>query len=62
MYSGNGDANRIINMTDKTGIWSPNAGKTGYLNADFNLDGQVDNRDKNEFWLPNLNKSSQVPE
>jgi len=62
MFSGDGDANRLIDLIDKTGTWSPNAGKTGYLNADFNLDGQVDNRDKNEFWLPNLEKSSQVPE
>jgi hypothetical protein len=38
------------------------AGKTGYLPADLNLDGQVDNRDKNEIWLKNLGKESQLPE
>jgi len=62
MFSGDGDANGLIQLLDKTEIWSPNAGKMGYLMGDFNLDGQVDNKDKNEFWLPNLGKVSQMPE
>lgn len=62
MFSGDGNADKTIDMIDKSGVWSPNAGKMGYLNADFNLDGQVDNKDKNEFWLPNLGKNSLVPE
>jgi len=61
MFSGDGDANNIINATDKTGVWTPNAGKKGYLNADFNRNGQVSNVDKNDKWLPNQGKSCQVP-
>ena len=30
--------------------------------GDFNLDGQVDNRDKNDVWLGNEGQGSEVPE
>ncbi len=61
MYAGDGDANNTINTADKTSVWTPNAGKKGYLNADYNRDGQVNNPDKNNYWLPNVGKSCQVP-
>lgn len=61
MFSGDGDANNTINLTDKTSVWTPNVGKKGYLNADLNRNGQVNNPDKNNYWLPNLNKVCQVP-
>jgi hypothetical protein len=61
MYSGDGDANNTVNLTDKTAVWTPNSGKKGYLNADFNRNGQVNNPDKNNYWLPNLNKVCLVP-
>ena len=34
----------------------------GYKLGDFNLDGNIDNLDKNDFWFPNVEKESQVPE
>jgi hypothetical protein len=61
MFSGDGDANNTININDKTVVWTPNAGKKGYLNADFNRNGQVNNTDKNDKWIPNQGKSCQVP-
>lgn len=61
MASGDGDANGIIESDDKTNFWSILVGKTGYLTADYNLDGQTNNSDKNDFWLNNLTKYSQVP-
>ncbi len=61
MASGNGDANNIINMADKTNFWSVFVGKSGYLSSDYNMDGQISNQDKNEAWQHNLNKTSQVP-
>ncbi len=30
-------------------------GKRGYLDADFNRNAQVNNLDKNRYWLPNQN-------
>jgi len=61
MISGDGDANKTIEMEDKTNFWSILVGKTGYLSADYNLDGLTTNIDKNEYWLGNLTKESQVP-
>ena len=48
----NGDAN--TNTTDKL-LWNAEAGSKGYKKADFNMDGQVNNLDKNEILLENLN-------
>jgi hypothetical protein len=30
--------------------------------GDYNLEGQVNNPDKNDYWLINFDKSSQVPD
>jgi hypothetical protein len=62
MFSGDGNADDLINNNDKTLIWSVNAGKKGYLNADFSRDGQVNNNDKNDLWFPNSGKQCQVPD
>ncbi len=61
MISGDSNADNLIDVSDKTS-WEPEAGKGGYLNTDFNLNGNTDNRDKNDFWLPNNGEGSQVPE
>ncbi len=62
MVSGDADANGIVNDMDKTVLWLTSAGLSGYLNTDFNMDGQTDNPDKNEAWINNISKESQVPE
>ncbi|MEZ5084084.1 MAG: hypothetical protein R2750_11640 [Bacteroidales bacterium] len=61
MTSGDGDANGIIEQGDKTNFWSILVGKSGYLASDYDLDGQTGNTDKNDAWLNNLTKESQVP-
>ena len=38
------------------------SGKNTYSGSDLNFDLQINNLDKNDFWLPNLGKSSHVPE
>ena len=42
-------------------LWRSYAGTTGYLGEDLNLNGQVDNVDKNDHWLPNNGKGMQIP-
>ncbi len=53
MIGGDANADDDINMTDKI-IWNGKAGTSTYQSSDFNLDGQTDNRDKNDILLDNL--------
>jgi len=62
MFAGDADASGILKLADKTLFWSLEAGSTGYLNSDFNLDSQTDNRDKSDIWILNVGEESQVPE
>jgi hypothetical protein len=62
MYSGDSNADNIINNVDKSEDWSQEAGKAGYYGTDFNLDGQSDNPDKNEILIMNYGKYSGVPQ
>jgi hypothetical protein len=61
MIAGDSDANGEVEPADKTNDWNQAAGKRGYLFPDLNLDGQADNLDKDDFWLPNVGKGSMVP-
>ncbi|MEZ5083861.1 MAG: hypothetical protein R2750_10490 [Bacteroidales bacterium] len=63
MVSGdaNGDSYIDIDNSDKILVWNILVGENGYLEADFDLDGEVDNQDKNEYWLPNLGTGTFVP-
>jgi hypothetical protein len=51
-----------VDDSDKDVNWMNEAGLSGYLSSDTNMDGQSNNEDKNEFWLPNRGKGSYVPE
>ncbi|MBN2174372.1 MAG: hypothetical protein JW731_09580 [Bacteroidales bacterium] len=63
MMGGDADYNQQITQEDKQGFWDPNAGMPcGYVPYDFNFDGQIDNRDKNQTWVKTLGKSTQVTE
>ncbi|MCD4694917.1 MAG: glycoside hydrolase [Bacteroidales bacterium] len=62
MFSGDGDADGLINLNDKNNVWIGEATTKGYIYGDFNLDIQVDNKDKNENWQPNNGMGSQVPD
>jgi hypothetical protein len=61
MYGGDLNSNGTIGTTDKT-IWTSEAGIQAYTTADANLDGEVDNRDKNDITLQNVGEGSYVPE
>ncbi len=62
LYGGDGANGGNITDYDKENIWKPAAGTSGYSQADYNLNGQVENMDKNNIWSWNYMKSSQVPE
>jgi hypothetical protein len=62
MIAGDGDANGIINMNDKLTEWQLQAGNKGFMSQDYNMDGQVNNQDKDDCWVPNLGATSIIPE
>jgi PKD repeat protein len=62
LTGGDADANGQINIDDKTGPWTVQAGKSGYKEADLNLDKQVNNIDKNNSWWINIGQNQQIPE
>lgn len=62
LYAGDADKSGSVTSEDMDLLWKNEAGKNGYFDSDVNLDGQADNQDKNDTWLENLNKQSQVPD
>ena len=62
MFSGDGDGDGETQLSDEVNVWKIQAGEAGYKEGDFNINGQVNNQDKNDFWLPNLGSSSYIPE
>jgi hypothetical protein len=62
MISGDGNNDKIINLDDLFEIWKTETGKKGYWQADYNVDSQVNNKDKNEIIILNLGKQSQIPQ
>ncbi len=62
MIGGDANADRTINELDGIEAWVNQAGHTGYLSGDVNMDTQVNNPDKNDIWLPNFNKSEILPQ
>ena len=61
MWGGNANGNGTIGMDDLDPAWKTNTGKTGYYPADLNFDRQVNNRDKDIYWFPNVGKGTNVP-
>jgi len=61
MVAGDSNHEGIVNLLDKT-EWTSDAGEKGYRDADFSMDVQVNNVDKNDKWYTNYLKQSQVPQ
>ena len=61
LVGGDADANGTIGASDKT-AWASEAGSNGYTGSDFDMNTQVNNVDKNDIWVENNTKTSQVPE
>lgn len=62
MIAGDMKGDGVIDINDKMVSWDNHVGTTGYLSSDLNLDGKVDNTDKNDFWFMNQVYSSQLPQ
>ncbi len=62
MMGGDGNGDGDITETDESPIWESESGTKGYLDSDYNLDSQSDNKDKDDVWSPNLGKGTFVPE
>lgn len=62
MASGDGNCDGEVTLLDKSPEWEQQAGEAGYNLNDHNMDGQVDNTDKDEYLNPNIGKESQMPE
>ncbi|MEZ5082278.1 MAG: hypothetical protein R2750_02310 [Bacteroidales bacterium] len=60
MIPGDAAPDGQVDVYDYT-IWRTHAGTTGYLGEDMNLNGHVDNVDKNDDWVPNIGKGIQIP-
>jgi hypothetical protein len=61
MAAGDINGDKMINIIDKTNGWEVEASKRGYKGPDTDVNGQVDNIDKNDFILRNNTKASGVP-
>lgn len=61
LTAGDSNGDGEINELDKQNNWEQEAGTFGYLNADFSMDSQNDNKDKNDFWNLNIGFKSRVP-
>ncbi len=61
MIGGDGNHNQEIDANDKLSSWENQAGEKGYLFGDYNLDGELNNLDKDDIWRLNEGKNSQVP-
>lgn len=61
MFAGDGDGNENVQTTDKSGVWVPQIGESGYKAADYDMNGFVQTNDKSAFYQTNVGKASQVP-
>ncbi|MBN2175138.1 MAG: S8 family serine peptidase [Bacteroidales bacterium] len=62
MICGDGNGDGDINDLDHDSEWSNDAGNAGYGANDYNMDGQANNPDKDDFWFINRTKYSFIPD
>ncbi len=62
MFGGDGNKNGTIDLSDESPTWEVTTGTRGYLGTDYNFDSEVNNKDKDDIWAPNLGSGSQVPD
>lgn len=60
MVGGDANGDGVINELDVDSSWKNEAGTRAYHPSDFSLDSQINNRDKNDIWLPNTGSATQI--
>lgn len=58
---GDADGDGRVSEEDITRYWVPQAGSSGYLEGDFDLNGQVQLQDKNNLLVPNQGMVTTIP-
>lgn len=61
MIAGDADGNGHVQTIDKSSVWEPEVGVSGYKNSDFDMNGFVQTIDKSAFYETNVGKGTQVP-
>ena len=61
MYATDGNADGIVNTSDRDDVWLIQNGNMGYLEGDFNMNSGVTVHDVNQLWNINNGKIAQVP-
>jgi hypothetical protein len=62
LMSGDINGDKTVSLLDKSAGWGSEAGEEAtYKGSNLLLDDQIDNKDKNSYWLPNFGKTSTVP-
>jgi uncharacterized protein (TIGR02145 family) len=61
MIAGDCDGNGRIFTRDKISDWYSEGGEFNYSKSDLNLDSQVDNIDKDDFWYLNFGLTTKIP-
>jgi hypothetical protein len=61
MYASDGNADGVIDLTDRDDVWLIENGSIGYLEGDFNMNSGVTVHDVNQFWNINNGAVTRVP-
>ena len=61
MISGDGNCDGVISELDITDVWSVHAGEAVYEFGDYNMDGNIDNKDKDDILIYNIDSEEQLP-
>ena len=61
MISGDGNCDGEITELDITDVWSVHAGEAIYEFGDYNMDGNIDNKDKDDILILNIGSEEQMP-
>ncbi len=62
MFSGDVNGNGSIETNDFTPAWMSDAGENSLSPFDLNLDSQINNIDKDSYWIPNIGQGVSIPE
>jgi hypothetical protein len=61
LYTGDANGDDQVQVVDLIRFWTSQVGAQGYLEADWDLDGEVQNTDFLFYWIPNSGRGSQTP-